>query len=70
MPLTQKTIAGNIASVLKPDERFGTSIFCENCLVKAEWEQVWLADETFTASWDDTARIWDATTGKELQALE
>jgi WD40 repeat protein len=23
-----------------------------------------------TASWDKTARIWDATTGKELQALE
>jgi ankyrin repeat protein len=48
MALTQKTIVGNVASMLKPDERFGGGYILRKLLGQGGMGQVWLADETFT----------------------
>ncbi|MDR2168786.1 MAG: WG repeat-containing protein [Planctomycetaceae bacterium] len=48
MPITQKTIVGNPASLIKPDERFDGDYVLRKLLGQGGMGQVWLADEMFT----------------------
>ncbi|MDR2763300.1 MAG: protein kinase, partial [Planctomycetaceae bacterium] len=53
MALTQKTIVGNIASTLQPDEKFGDSYVLRKLLGQGGMGQVWLADEVLTQNDDE-----------------
>ncbi|MDR2762287.1 MAG: SUMF1/EgtB/PvdO family nonheme iron enzyme [Planctomycetaceae bacterium] len=53
MPYTQKTIAGNIASTLNPNEKFGDCYVLRKLLGQGGMGQVWLADEMFVQNGEE-----------------